>query len=233
MAYDDFTVVLPTLNEAKNIAPIIKGIRTYRRIRILVMDDGSTDGTCDIVKKLAKKYRNISLVNRKELNLQKGLTASVIDGFKKTKTKYAIVMDADMQHPVEKVGELASALLEGADLAVAVRTKISNWPFYRKLISKILITLGYLVLLLRGDERCGDIFSGFFGIRRDAFTKTYSKNHTRFVPGGYKVLFDFLKCISSGSLTIAEIPYTFGIRKADSSKAGIKQGLLVLKSFIT
>ncbi|MEM3572230.1 MAG: hypothetical protein QW530_00690, partial [Candidatus Micrarchaeaceae archaeon] len=124
-------------------------------------------------------------------------------------------------------------LESGYDLAVAVRRTVEGWQFYRKLISKALIYVGYLILFVKGKSRCGDIFSGYFGIRRSLFLQIYNENKTRFVGEGYKILFDFLKCVDSGSIKICNVPYSFGLRKSGESKAGLKQGLAVIKSFFS
>ncbi|MEM3215395.1 MAG: glycosyltransferase [Candidatus Micrarchaeaceae archaeon] len=231
--YKDFTVVLPTLNEEKTIGKLIRYILShYKGIHVLVVDDGSVDSTERRVKKISERHREIRFFDRHRLGLSRGLTASVIFGISRSKTRYAIVMDADLQHPPEILGELAKQLAHGTDLAVAVRASVPHWAFYRKLISKSLMLIGKIDLRARGRNTCKDIFSGFFGIRRQLFIETYAKNKDRFVGYGYKVLFDFLKC-ERKRIRISEVPYVFKTRKAGTSKAGIKQGLALLKSFVS
>jgi dolichol-phosphate mannosyltransferase len=231
--YKDFTVVLPTLNEEATIGVLIKKLAgALDGVNIVVVDDGSGDGTRKAVESFRPSSGKVSFIDRKAMGCRPGLTASVSDGILGSTTKYAIVMDADLQHPPETAKRIADALRKGNGLAVAIRADVRKWQLYRKVISKSLITLGYAVLVLRGSERCSDIFSGFFGIDRSLFKKAYTSNKGRFVGGGYKVLFDFLKCNRSGSLRIAEIPYSFGVRRHGTSKAGMKQGLYLLESFL-
>jgi dolichol-phosphate mannosyltransferase len=196
------------------------------------VDDGSKDDTQKIVRRMQNKRKDIRLTDRSKKQ-NKGLTVSVIEGVLESKTKHVIVMDADMQHPLEKVKEIAIRLREGNTLVVAVRKEFGKWAFYRKMISKSLMMLGNFVLFARGKERCGDIFSGFFGVERRVFSEIYKRNDKRFVGYGYKVLFDFLKCNRKGTLKIAEVPYSFVTRKYGSSKAGFKHGLALLESFVT
>ncbi len=231
--YKDLTLIMPTLNEAKSIERIVKGLRQkYSGINILVVDDGSTDGTDSIVGKLSKSDNAVSLLERR--GKSRGLTASVIDGMMTSKTKFVAVMDADLQHPIDTVKNLYSSLSSGNDIAVAFRERVDGWPLYRKLISQSLSALGMIVLLASGKKTTRDIFSGFFGIRRNSIYPIIKKNRPRFVGEGYKVLFDLLKCInSSDSIKIGEVPYTFRQREFGLSKAGTKQALALLKSFLS
>ncbi|MGC8662648.1 MAG: glycosyltransferase [Candidatus Micrarchaeia archaeon] len=230
MKYDKITVVLPTLNEKDTIGILIADIlKTYPGIKIIVVDDNSSDGTIQIVKHISAHDRSVRVFERRG---NKGLTASVIDGIKLSKTDYVIVMDADMQHPYEKIKEIKKKFEEGYDIVIATRTSVKNWQLYRKIISKLLMFFGYMVLLAKGNALSKDIFSGYFGIERKLFIKIYYANEKRFVGPGYKVLFDFLKCTKKDE-KIAEVPYVFGTRRHGSSKAGIKQGIFLFKSFFS
>jgi len=231
-SFEEITVVLPTLNEKETIGKLINAIlKNYHKIKIIVADDSSTDGTIGIVERISSKNRNVKLLERR--GKKKGLTASVIDGILASNTKYVIVMDADMQHPFEVIKEIKKKFDEGYNLVVATRASVKNWALYRKIISRLLIYIGYLVLYLEGSVRCGDIFSGYFGIKKELFENVYKANKKRFVGEGYKVLFDFLKCIKSKDARIAEVPYVFHVRSAGSSKAGVKQGIALFKSFFS
>ena len=109
-SYDDFTVVLPTLNEQGTIGRIIERILSeYEGISIVVANDGSTDGTKKIVLGYSGKDKSVRLIDRHARKLEKGLTASVVDGIMLSETRYAIVMDADLQHPPAKIKEIAKA----------------------------------------------------------------------------------------------------------------------------
>ena len=231
-SFEEITVVLPTLNEKETIGKLINTIlKNYPKIKIIVADDNSTDGTINIVKRISSKERNVRLLERK--GRKKGLTASVIDGIYASKTKYVIVMDADMQHPFEVIKEIKKKFDEGYNLVVATRASVKNWALHRKIISRLLIYIGYLVLYLEGSARCEDIFSGYFGIKKELFENIYKANKKRFVGEGYKVLFDLLKCIKSKDARIAEVPYIFHVRGGGSSKAGLKHGIALFKSFFS
>ena len=234
MDYDDFTVVLPTLNEGNSIGRLIRRLLAlYKGIHVIVVDDGSYDGTMAEVKRASEKSRSVRFIDRAAGRLEKGLTGSVVDGILAAKTRFVVVMDADLQHPPEVVGKIAQELDSGADLAIAVRAEVKGWALHRKIISKALISFGYVTMLIRRSETSDDIFSGFFGVDRRLFEKTYAGNRKRFVMGGYKVLFDFLKCMGQNQIKIAEVPYSFGVRRHGASKAGFRQGAYLFKSFFS
>lgn len=234
MAYEDFTLILPTLNEEKTIGRLLNYVlKRYKKMYVLVVDDGSKDKTREIILTAGKKSKRVELLDRSALRLQRGLTASVVDGIRRSKTKYVIVMDADMQHPPELIESLARFLQHSCDLAVACRSDVEKWGAERKIISKIFAYFGMAVLFVQRKQRCRDILSGYFGTRREFFMSVYESNTRRFVLEGYKVLYDFLKCIDGGSIRVCEAPYVFMSRRWGSSKAGFIQGTALLKSFFT
>ncbi len=233
MDYGDFTIVLPTLNEGRTIGKLITYIRShYKGAKIIVADDGSVDGTAGIVNGFERKG-GVRFIDRRRMGLQKGLTASVIDGIERSRSRYVVVMDADMQHPPAEISRIAAKLASGYDLAVASRASVVGWELGRKVISRLLIHLGYLSLSVQGSESNGDIFSGYFGVRRSLFVSVYARNRRRFIGGGYKVLFDFLKCVKKGEMKVCDVPFAFQVRKFGRSKAGAAQGLALLHSFLS
>lgn len=232
--YSDFTMILPTLNEEKTVGEMLRRIsRSYPGCEVIVVDDGSDDLTKSIVKGFAKQNSRVKLFDRSVLGLEKGLTASVIYGIAKSRTKYVIAIDADLQHPPEKIRDVARKLLAGYDLVVANRARVTNWAAYRKLISRAFMYAGKIVLFASAKETCVDIFSGFFGIKRELFVSVYSRNKNRFVGDGYKVLFDFLKCVDRGTLKIGDVPFVFNAREYGSSKASLEQGVALVRSFFS
>ena len=179
--YDSLTVVIPTLNEGETIAPLIRGITSsYPGSKVIVSDDGSKDGTIEMVSRLARNRVGLSLINRKALGRRSGLTASVIDGIAASKTELVVVMDGDMQHPYKLIGDVVSSL-KSADLAICVRSKIKNWPLHRRIVSRMAVWSGLFVLSVRRRHSSKDIMSGFFGVRKQMFMRVYESNSRRFV----------------------------------------------------
>lgn len=219
------TVILPTLNEEKNLGGLIAEISgLYPSAKIIVADDGSRDNTL----RIAKECGALAL-DRKGKEV-KGITASVLDALGLIDTEYFVVMDSDFQHPPEKIAEIVSGLEKGNDLVVGWRESVPNWGLHRRAISVGAELLGKIRLLLFGNPVPRDIMSGFFGGRTEFVRESVGKNPGRFVGKGYKVLFDLLKGMRRGEVKIAGVPYVFGLRERGASKIGFRHILFYLES---
>lgn len=132
-------VIIPTYNEKDNIAPIISAIfEQLPAIHILVVDDGSPDGTGDIVKQIIAQGKNLHLI---ENTGKGGLGKAYLQGFQwalKEGFDACIQMDADFSHRPADLVKLVSAL-ESKEFVIGSRYveggATSNWAWYRKLIS--------------------------------------------------------------------------------------------------
>jgi len=223
MNYKDVTVIIPTLNEEKNIGGLVGILRkTYKGISVIVVDDGSKDQTQRFAEDAGAK-----VVDRGKEPIH-GLCISVIDGIKAVKTKYSIVMDGDMQHPYEKIKNMAEKL-EHCAIVVGTREQVLNdWPWYRRMMSKFAIFLGQIRLFVSG-VRCKDIVSGFFGVHTDLFKDVAEKNYNKYELRGYKVLFDTLKYLPRGT-KVYQLKYDFGLREAGTSKINYRHVLYYFRS---
>ena len=133
-SFSDVTVILPTLNERSNIAPLIEELHDRcDGLQILVVDDSSEDGTPEMVNSLSRKLPFVHLLSRR--GKIRGLTASIIDGLRNAQTEYVIVMDGDGQHPPERISELVPLLKTGRDIVVACRESVPGWSASRQLMS--------------------------------------------------------------------------------------------------
>jgi dolichol-phosphate mannosyltransferase len=229
--YSDTTIILPTLNEQRNISTVLGDIIShYKDCPIIVADDGSQDGTKEEV--LSVGYKNLTFLDRSKGKIH-GLTASVLDASELVKTKYFVVMDADGQHPYEKVEEIVNMLRLEGGLVIASRVGVEKkWPFLRKVLSYAGTLLGKTSLLLRGKTHLSyDILGGFFGCELKTWNDCISNRsgRKRFRPKGYKVLFDFLKS-TPNNLKIEEVYYKFATRSAEVSKINLNVYLEFIKS---
>lgn len=140
---NDSLVIIPTYNEKENIAAIIDAVMALPTpYDILVIDDGSPDGTADIVRcKMAELPGRINMVERKG---KLGLGTAYIAGFKwaldHPQYEYIFEMDADFSHAPADLEKLRTACAdEGADMAVGSRyitgVNVVNWPMGRVLMS--------------------------------------------------------------------------------------------------
>jgi ubiquinone/menaquinone biosynthesis C-methylase UbiE len=232
--YSDTTIILPTLNEQRNISNLLESIITrYKGCHIIVADDGSRDGTRKVVLNVG--YENLTFLDRGEEQIH-GLTASVLEAIELVKTKHFVVMDADGQHPYEKAEDIVNMLRLGGGLVIASRVEVEKkWPFLRKSLSYLGTLLGKTSLLLRGKNYLSyDILGGFFGCDLKSWNECIPDRPARkhFRPKGYKVLFDFLK-LAPNSLKIEEVYYKFATRRAEISKINFKIHLEFIKSCLS
>ncbi len=223
MDYREVTIVIPTLNEEKNIEKLITLLKNnYNGIHIIVVDDGSEDNT-----RVAAKKAGAIVIDRSKEPIH-GLCISVIEGVKITDTKYVIVMDGDMQHPYEKIVEFVEKL-QHCPVAVGTREQVlTEWPLQRRLMSKIAIELGKLRLFISGVS-CQDIVSGFFGIQTELFKQIIKEKYEKYELKGYKILFDTLKYLPRGT-KVYQIKYDFGLRAEGHSKINYKHVLYYFRS---
>ena len=233
MDFKDLTIIIPTFNEEKNIGVLLTTIKKLLvNPSIIVSDDGSKDKTQEIV--CEKSTKGVVLLDRRKKPVH-GLTVSVMDAIMKCKTPYFVVIDADFQHPPEKIKEIVEKLrdkkerykgeketfIRGKDIVVGNRAKISGeWPIHRLIISEVAYFLGRMRLWRKKFPKY-DLVSGFFGGRTGIVKKIIEKNHQKFELKGYKVLFDILKYLPQDA-KVDKVDYEFGIRHAGESKLSKK-----------
>lgn len=221
------TIILPTLNEEGNILILITRIKkSYPKTNIIVADDGSRDNTQLIVRKISRGDKSIRLLDRTNKKV-KGLTASVLDALNYVNTDFVVVMDADLQHPPKKIGEIVKKL-KNNDIVIATREKKTFKSLLRTLQS---ITATWLARI-KLKRMVDDPVSGFFGTRTELFRVIVNKNRKRFVLRGFKVLIDLLKCLPRDA-KIGKVYYDFKERKAGKSKIGTNQIFSFIKSLLS
>jgi dolichol-phosphate mannosyltransferase len=138
----DKLVVIPTYNEKENIENIIQKVFSLPgNFHVLIVDDGSPDGTAAIVQGLQNKFPDRLFLAQRTGKL--GLGTAYIHGFKWALEKgyqYIFEMDADFSHNPEDLIRLHQACADGADMSIGSRYvkggKIVNWPWDRIFISK-------------------------------------------------------------------------------------------------
>jgi len=218
----ELSVVIPTFNEAPNVAELVTRIENAlvgHDAEILFVDD-STDDTPDVVTRVAGEHAiPVRLLHRDEP--VGGLSGAVIAGLRAAEGEWAVVMDGDLQHRPETLPSvLAKGLSSGADVVVASRhvdggSSDGLSGGIRRVVSQlsIKVTKALFPSRLHGTS---DPMSGFFGVRRGAVK--LDGLH----PRGFKIL---LEILARQSLTIEEVPLVFDARLAGTSKADMKQGI--------
>lgn len=224
---DEVTIILPTLNEAANIASMIQSLSSlYPRASIAIMDDNSTDGTAEIARKQNDHSGRVKVFVRDPSD--RGLTASIIDGIMKAETEYFVVLDADFQHPPESAVRVIRSLKEGNDLAIGVREDKMSMLFFRKFASCGAHYLASTYLAAKRRPRSRDTMSGFFGGRTELIQSIITKNSGKFERRGFKALFDILK-FAPRDIKIDEVEFTFSSRRGGDSKLNSRIVLSILR----
>jgi dolichol-phosphate mannosyltransferase len=212
---NSFSLVIPTLNEAGNIDRVLRELtdslrNTQHEYEVIVVDDGSTDGTVEQVRSWAARDPRIRLLSRAG---EKGLAGAVLYGWGHSRANFLGVMDADLQHPPQ----LLPRLLEEAgraDIAIASRYAqehgTKGWNPLRAVVSR-LSTLAAAPLISRKKLRVTDPMSGFFVIRRRCIKGLV------FQTTGFKLLLEIL--VRGRIQNVREVPYQFGLRQVGQSKA--------------
>lgn len=207
------TIVVPTFNERDNIVPLLDGLaRALPDVEweAIFVDDGSIDGTPELVTSIAADNRCVRLLRRFG---RRGLASAVVEGMLASTAPVLAVIDADRQHDETVLPALYRKVADGADLAVGTRYgaggSLGRWSKGRARASRFATALSGLLL----KTELSDPMSGFFVIRREAFMASLP----RLSGMGYKILLD-LVASAPVPLTIREIPYTFRPRVAGESK---------------
>lgn len=226
-SYDDLTVILPTYNERGNIQSMLETLHSlYPGISIIVADDGSSDGTADIVERFAAEHRRTRLLRRDPSD--RGLTASIMDGIMETRTRSFVVMDADFQHPPGSVGGLYDLVAQGADLAIGKRMDRRSLGSSRTLASWGANVLARSYLAIKRRSKASDVMSGFFAGRTEMCQEVVRRYGGGFERAGFKVLFDLLKFLPRDA-RVVEMGFRFGSRRSGQSKLSSTVILSILR----
>jgi glycosyltransferase involved in cell wall biosynthesis len=166
-----FSIVIPAYNEEERLGPTLDRVLAFARdngwdAEILVVNDGSHDGTPEIVRNYE---RNTGIVRLLENPGNRGKGYSVRHGVLKATGEFILFTDADMSSPIEEAPKLLQALADGADIAVGSRWARSELQTRRQSLARQFLGRLFnllLRLLLRLDFK--DTQCGFKAFRRDA-----------------------------------------------------------------
>jgi dolichol-phosphate mannosyltransferase len=225
-------VIIPTYNEKENVENIIAAvIGLQQNFHILVIDDGSPDGTADLVQSLIAQYPGQLFLEKRAGKL--GLGTAYIHGFRWALLngyQFIFEMDADFSHNPKDLDNLYLACKQGAGVAVGSRYikggGVKNWPANRIALSKGASL--YTRIITSMPVR--DPTAGFVCYTRQ-FLETINLNAISFV--GYAFQIEMKFAAWKLGFTIKEVPITFIDRQLGESKMNkgiVKEGILgVLK----
>ena len=210
----ELAVVVPTYNEADNVAEIVRRVGAALEgidWELIFVDDDSVDQTWRLARDLAATDRRVRVLQRVG---RRGLSSACIEGMLASATPYIAVIDGDLQHDETRL-PLMLATLKAEDLDIVVGSRyvagggVGDWDTKRQSMSRLAGAIGRR--LIKADLK--DPMSGFFMLRADLL-----QTCVRSLSGvGYKILLDiFASCPQPPRFK--EVPYEFRLRSAGTSK---------------
>ena len=218
------SIVIPSLNEEKNIEPLTKKIiKNLKNIKfeIIFVDDNSIDRSRSILLALSKKYKFFNPILRKK---DRDLTQSCFDGIKRSKYSNILIMDADLQHDPKYIPKMLK-VFNNKDVVIGARKLTSGrnkgLTEFRRFASVILIFLFKIF-----NIKTSDPMSGFFMFKK----KLFRKNKKFYFGKGFKILADIL-INSREKLKTKDIYIDFNRRYESESKMSFKILLILIQFY--
>ncbi len=213
----DSLVIIPTYNEKENIEKMVRKVFSLAiPLHLLIVDDGSPDGTPGIVKKLQQEFPDRLFIE--ERKGKQGLGTAYIHGFKwalKKNYEYIFEMDADFSHDPEDLLRLRDACMQGADVAVGSRYvkggSVKNWTIERIVLSYCASLYVKTVL----GVNINDTTAGFKCYRRKVL-ESIDFDKIKFM--GYAFQIEMKYTAHKLGFKVVEVPITFKDRTEGTSK---------------
>jgi dolichol-phosphate mannosyltransferase len=208
-------VIIPTYNECENVGPLVRAILQNPGFRVMVVDDGSPDGTGALADTLAEEFpQRVEVVHR---TTARGLGRSLRDGLKRAlagDAELIFQMDGDLSHDPQYLPAMASAAAD-ADLVIGSRylkgVSVVNWPLRRIILSAFANRYIRSVTRLQAT----DCTSGYRCWRREALARMPLD---QLVSDGYAFIVEMLYRAHTAGCRIREIPIIFVERRLGHSK---------------
>ena len=221
-------VVVPTYNERENLPQLVPAVLAHQGFRMLIVDDGSPDGTGQVADELARQYAGrVEVMHRTG---PRGLGRSYVDGLKhalKTDATLICQMDADLSHDPQYLPALTAAASTEFDVVIGSRylhgVSVVNWPLHRIFLS----TFANRYIKTVTGLSPSDCTSGFRCWRREALEKLPLDG---VVSDGYAFLIEMLHEAARSGARIGEVPIIFVERRQGQSKVSTP---VLIESLIT
>jgi dolichol-phosphate mannosyltransferase len=209
-------ILVPTYNERENLPVLVGALLALPEVEVLVIDDGSPDGTGEIADTLARAHPGrVQVMHRTGA---RGLGRSYLDGFRvavATDADVVCQMDADLSHDPKFLPSMFAAIDAGAELVIGSRYReggsVENWPVHRKMLS------GFANRYIRAVTglRVQDCTSGFRCWRRTALARL---RLDAIGSEGYAFLTEVIFQAAAAGTDISEVPIVFVERRQGASK---------------
>jgi dolichol-phosphate mannosyltransferase len=221
-------ILVPTYNERENLPVLASALLAMPNVEVLVIDDGSPDGTGDIADRLAEQHPGrLHVLHRTG---PRGLGRSYLDGFRVAVAGEADVvcqMDADLSHDPKYLPAMFAEIRRGADLVIGSRYEpgggVENWPVRRMMLSAFANRYIRTVTGLRVH----DCTAGFRCWRRGALAQLHLDAISS---EGYAFLTEVIFQAAAAGARITEVPIIFVERRQGASKLS---GSVLLESLQT
>lgn len=215
LPFDQSLIIIPTYNEIDNIEKMIRTLfNLYPEISVLIIEDGSPDGTANVIKGLMKVHPKLAIIERVG---KLGLGSAYIAGFKWALARdyqYIFEMDCDFSHDPNQIPDLLAAAANH-DLVIGSRYKdgirIINWPFRRLLLSYGASIYTRFITGIPVHDTTG----GFKCFRRDALL---SLDFDKVISNGYSFQLELNYKIWAKGFRLIEVPIIFYERRDGQSK---------------
>lgn len=211
------SIVTGVINESENIVRWLdsisfqaSAISNFSIDEVIIVDDGSTDGTQNLIEEYSQRNPpfKIILIKRSEKN---GLLDSNITGARAASSKYIVVMDADLQHDARSIPFLLEKLGKGYEIAIGSRYMDGgtiSWEPFRDIVSRTARTMSHM--LFPSIQSITDPLSGFFACRRELVASLNAQKHMT------KTLLFLV--VRTGAGNVVEAPIHMNRRTAGSTK---------------
>ncbi len=214
----NLSIVIATINEENNINQLFKEIkRNLEHIglnwEIIFIDDSQDSKTSNAINKLRNTEDNIYIIKRFE---NTGLSSALTLGALSSNSEYIVFMDADLQHPPEKIKDLYQKINNNNLDLVSASRFMENNKFLNKKRYRVSLFVNYILKKLF-KINYSDLLTGFFIINKEFFHKNYKSFSLR----GFKLLLDIILS-TKNSIKYSEITFQFQKRYSGESKLNFK-----------
>ncbi|OQE41175.1 hypothetical protein PENCOP_c005G07953 [Penicillium coprophilum] len=237
-AKNKYSVILPTYNERRNLPIIVWLIqRTFNQEKldweVIIVDDGSPDGTLEIAKQLQKLYGSEHIILKPRQG-KLGLGTAYVHGLKYTTGNYVIIMDADFSHHPKFIPEMIR-IQEETDADIVTGTRYANrgaikggvygWDLFRKFTSRTANLIADVMLM----PGVSDLTGSFRLYKKAVLEKVILKTESK----GYSFQMEMMVRAKAMGYKVSECPITFVDRLYGESKLGGSEIVEYLKGVMS